>query len=447
MKLTGTAVLRADTAVEREVWRQRIADACCLDYCCRRSIDFRWAAVGGVPALNLMERIADACCLPSRVKHQERGAGCAPSLYRLRFLCLEHKASAGHVEAGGCPTWPVIQRASLNASLFGSSGHLGASLQRSLGRTSFVLDVLHAAVFTSWKVAGMYSVSMIQVCSYLPHPRRLPLLMPGDRPPLPTVMRMYAPAPATETFTQRVQSKCEFRRKIKCCGRLYELLPHGSPMTDTQSTEQRARLHSPFRRPTQPRRAPDGARLLQPQCRQDIGKLQSRQPNDPQGLYSLREARVRAIVLNRFAESKRGWGSFEDELHIYSLSEDWMLEILMTATIRKSVASGGGPVTGSLHYGLYGGSLTLRGAGTTRHPLYVYVKQRIRRLSAWWVRMESPPFVCITNISQGYHSRSDECDDNAELDMDRPLLVRLGVSGRCVDRTIGGDSRSSHPPV
>ncbi|GBP51843.1 hypothetical protein EVAR_88548_1 [Eumeta japonica] len=46
--------------------------------------------------------------------------------------------------------------------LFGSSGHLGASLQRSLGRTSFVLDVLHTAVFTSWKVAGMYSVSMIQ---------------------------------------------------------------------------------------------------------------------------------------------------------------------------------------------------------------------------------------------------------------------------------------------
>ncbi|GBP24403.1 hypothetical protein EVAR_19278_1 [Eumeta japonica] len=30
----------------------------------------------------------------------------------------------------GCPTWPVIQRASMNASLFGSSGHLGASLQR-----------------------------------------------------------------------------------------------------------------------------------------------------------------------------------------------------------------------------------------------------------------------------------------------------------------------------
>ncbi|GBP92481.1 hypothetical protein EVAR_67536_1 [Eumeta japonica] len=63
----------------------------------------------------------------------------------------------------GCPTWPVIQRASMNASLFGSSGHLGASLQRSLGRTSFVLDVLHTAVFTSWKVAGMYSVSMIQI--------------------------------------------------------------------------------------------------------------------------------------------------------------------------------------------------------------------------------------------------------------------------------------------
>ncbi|GBP38816.1 hypothetical protein EVAR_33567_1 [Eumeta japonica] len=66
----------------------------------------------------------------------------------------------------GCPTWPVIQRASLNASLFGSSGHLGASLQRSRGRTSFVLDVLHTAVFTSWKVAGMYSVSMIHVLDY-----------------------------------------------------------------------------------------------------------------------------------------------------------------------------------------------------------------------------------------------------------------------------------------
>ncbi|GBP39703.1 hypothetical protein EVAR_25527_1 [Eumeta japonica] len=66
----------------------------------------------------------------------------------------------------GCPTWPVIQRASLNTSLFGSSGHLGVYLQRSRGRTSFVLDVLYTAVFTSQKVAGMYSMFMIHVLDY-----------------------------------------------------------------------------------------------------------------------------------------------------------------------------------------------------------------------------------------------------------------------------------------
>ncbi|GBP24406.1 hypothetical protein EVAR_19281_1 [Eumeta japonica] len=102
----------------------------------------------------------------SRVKHQERGAR-RPYISYGSFVWNMGVCGACEADGGrGCPTWPVIQRASMNASLFGSSGHLGASLQRSLGRTSFVLDVLHTAVFTSWKVAGMYSASMIQLLDY-----------------------------------------------------------------------------------------------------------------------------------------------------------------------------------------------------------------------------------------------------------------------------------------
>ncbi|GBP39895.1 hypothetical protein EVAR_83030_1 [Eumeta japonica] len=35
-----------NTAAEREVWRQRTADACCLDCCCRWSTDVRRTAAG-----------------------------------------------------------------------------------------------------------------------------------------------------------------------------------------------------------------------------------------------------------------------------------------------------------------------------------------------------------------------------------------------------------------
>ncbi|GBP38041.1 hypothetical protein EVAR_95166_1 [Eumeta japonica] len=99
------------------------------------------------------------------IKSVERGAR-RPYIGYGSFVWNIGVCGACEADGGrGCPTWPVIQRASLNASLFGSPGHLGASLQRSLGRTSFVLDVLHTAVFTSWKVAGMYSVSMIQASS------------------------------------------------------------------------------------------------------------------------------------------------------------------------------------------------------------------------------------------------------------------------------------------
>ncbi|GBP62272.1 hypothetical protein EVAR_8611_1 [Eumeta japonica] len=75
-------------------------------------------------------------------------------------------------------------------------------------------------------------------------------------------------------------------------------------------------------------------------------------------LYSLLEFISPPVPYHDMYSEEYKW------LHQKTLSE-------ITATIQKSVASGGGLVTGSLHYGLYGGSLTLRGAGTTRHPLYV----------------------------------------------------------------------------
>ncbi|GBP03519.1 hypothetical protein EVAR_101850_1 [Eumeta japonica] len=114
--------------------------------------------MGGVP----LKLFVVAAGRELNIKSVERGAR-RPYIGYGSFVWNMGVCGACEADGGrGCPTWPVIQRASLNASLFGSSGHLGASLQRSLGRTSFVLDVLHTAVFTSWKVAGMYSVSMIQ---------------------------------------------------------------------------------------------------------------------------------------------------------------------------------------------------------------------------------------------------------------------------------------------
>ncbi|GBP62263.1 hypothetical protein EVAR_8601_1 [Eumeta japonica] len=70
----------------------------------------------------------------------------------------------------------------------------------------------------------------------------------------------------------------------------------------------------------------------------------------------------------------------------------------ITATIEKSVASGGSPVTGSLHYGLYGGSLTLRGAGTTRHPLYTTaLAWRTIKSKAFGLKSGDCARVCLRN--------------------------------------------------
>ncbi|GBP71490.1 hypothetical protein EVAR_103376_1 [Eumeta japonica] len=64
------------------------------------------------------------------IKSVERGAR-RPYIGYGSFVWNIGVCGACEADGGrGCPTWPVIQRASLNASLFGSSGHLGASLQR-----------------------------------------------------------------------------------------------------------------------------------------------------------------------------------------------------------------------------------------------------------------------------------------------------------------------------
>ncbi|GBP11498.1 hypothetical protein EVAR_92984_1 [Eumeta japonica] len=68
------------------------------------------------------------------IKSVERGAR-RPYISYGSFVWNMGVCGACEADGGrGCPTWPVIQRASMNASLFGSSGHLGASLQRTLSQ-------------------------------------------------------------------------------------------------------------------------------------------------------------------------------------------------------------------------------------------------------------------------------------------------------------------------
>ncbi|GBP77949.1 Zinc finger protein 513 [Eumeta japonica] len=89
------------------------------------------------------------------IKSVERGArrpyiGYGSFVWNI-VVCGACEADGGR----GCPTWPVIQRALLNASLFGSSGHLGASSQRSCfargDKTKYAREPTAAVVVRAWR--------------------------------------------------------------------------------------------------------------------------------------------------------------------------------------------------------------------------------------------------------------------------------------------------------